>query len=397
MLKSENVSNKCFILSIYNNHLLRAIMANELLNKNNNSFKLTDHNIDLLYNRISNHIDSSRHNIQRSINHEMIKAYWLIGQEIVEEEQKGKERATYGNELLKSLSLRLQQQYNRGFSVDTLELARKFYIIYQQIGSSRNSEPAVRKSIMPDFNPNLSWTHYIRLIRITNPEARKFYEIETISNNWSKRELSRQIESLLYERISKRSTKKKAVELATKGHEIITPEDAIKDPLILEFLGLPEEYLTNETKLESALISNLQKFLLELGKGFSFVARQRRLSLQGDHFYADLVFYHVILKCYIILEIKTKPLKHEDLGQMLLYVNYFDKEVKDDNDNPTIGLVLCTEKNDTMVKYTLGEKAKQIFASKYQFHLPTEAELEEELKREIDEIKYLENKNTDNS
>jgi predicted nuclease of restriction endonuclease-like (RecB) superfamily len=244
-----------------------------------------------------------------------------------------------------------------------------------------------RKLQIPKFNPKLSWTHYRELIRISRKEARNFYEIEAAKNNWSTRELKRQIGSLLFDRLLKSKDKEGLLKLASHGQEIHVPEDTMKDPIVLEFLGLPESHRLVESELEKALINNLQHFLLELGKGFAFVARQKRLTLEGDYFYADLVFYHVILKCYIIVDIKINPLTHGDLGQMLLYVNYFDQEVKTETDNPTIGLVLCTKKNDAMVKYTLGEKAKQIFASKYQFHLPTEAELTEELKREIKEIK----------
>lgn len=192
----------------------------------------------------------------------------------------------------------------------------------------------------------------------------------------------------MFDRLAKSKDKKGLMKLAYKGQEINKPEDAIKEPIVLEFLGMPESHRLVESKLEEALIDNLQTFLLELGKGFAFVARQKRLSLDGDHFYADLVFYHVILKCYVIIDIKTRKLTHADLGQMQLYVNYFDQEIKMENDNPTIGLVLCTKKSDAMVKYTLGEKNKQIFAKKYQSHLPTEKELEEELKREIKALKY---------
>ncbi|MEY3238041.1 MAG: hypothetical protein RI883_2142 [Bacteroidota bacterium] len=352
--------------------------------------------VDKIYSKIELHIDYAKANILRSVNSEMVKAYWLIGKEIVEEEQLGQENAKYGKETLKTLSSKLLNKYKAGFSVDTLELSRKFFLLYQPDSDNTKSEPLVRKSILPNLNPNLSWTHYIKLIRIKNPQARKFYEIETVKNNWSKRELSRQIESMLYERLLKKTLHDKSIDLSTKGHDIKIPEDIIKDPLILEFLGLPETHLSIESKLEQALIDNLQSFLLELGTGFSFIARQKRLTLQGDHFYADLVFYHVILKCYVIIEIKTKALKHEDLGQMLFYVNYFDKEIKNEQDNPTIGLILCTEKNEAIVKYTLGENAKQIFTTKYQFHLPTEQELETELKRELDVIKHQLEQRNDN-
>jgi predicted nuclease of restriction endonuclease-like (RecB) superfamily len=348
--------------------------------------------IEPIYGRISTYIENARSNIQRSINIEMVKAYWLIGRDIVEEEQKGEERAEYGKELLKTLAAKLQAKYNKGFGPDTLEQARKFYLIYQNDNGSEISDAVNRKFESPQFESKLSWTHYRELIRIPNPEARKFYEIEAAKSNWSTRELIRQRGSLLFERLNKNKDGIKKYNLSKKGQEILTARDVIKDPIVLEFLGLPESHLLVESNLENALINNLQKFLMELGKGFAFVGRQKRLTLNGTHYYADLVFYHVILKCYIIVDIKTKALNHGDLGQIQLYVNYFDQEIKTESDNPTIGLVLCTEKCDFMVKYTLGDKAKQIFASKYQFHLPTEAELEAELKREINEIKILENK-----
>lgn len=243
-----------------------------------------------------------------------------------------------------------------------------------------------RKSQLSELVPNLSWSHYIELIKVSRPAARKFYAFEASKNNWNVRELRRQISSFLFDRLAKSKNKKELLQLIHQGQEINIPEDAIKDPLVSEFIGASEPHKLSESKLETALINNLKHFLLELGKGFAFVARQKRLTFDNEHYYADLVLYHVILKCYVIIELKTHRLMHNDLGQMQLYVNYFDQEVKMDNDNPTIGLILCTEKSDSMVKYTLGDKTKQIFASKYQFHLPTEKELEEELKREIKKI-----------
>lgn len=359
---------------------------NDIVKQGNNLPEIDK--IQSLYSRVTRHINSARQNIQRSINIEMVQTYFLIGKEIVEEEQQGENRAAYGRKILQALSIELQKEYKRGFSVDTLEQARKFFLLYGNVNAI--SDALRRKSAetkeMPDFC--LSWTHYRELIRIDNPVARKFYEIETINNNWSYRELIRQRSSLLFERLSKSKNKDDIMRLANIGQEITNPVDAIKDPLILEFLNLPESHLLVESKLEEALIQNLQHFLLELGKGFAFVARQRRLTLDNDHFYADLVFYHMILKCYVVIDIKTHKLTHNDLGQIQLYVNYFDQNIKQKDDNPTIGLILCTEKNEQMVKYTLGDQAKQIFASKYQFHLPTEAELEVELKRELDMIKH---------
>jgi predicted nuclease of restriction endonuclease-like (RecB) superfamily len=218
---------------------------------------------------------------------------------------------------------------------------------------------------------------------VDKPEARAFYEIEAIKNNWGARELERQICSLLYERLALSRDKKGLMRLATKGHVVQKPADVFKDPVVIEFLGLPESPKLAETDLETALINNMQTFLLELGKGFAFVARQQRLTLDGDHFYADLVFYHTILKCYVIIDLKTGKLTHGDLGQMQLYVNYYDRERRTAGDNATLGLILCAEKNDAVVRYTLPENQRKIFASRYQTYLPTEAELREEIRREV--------------
>lgn len=317
----------------------------------------------------------------------MIKAYWLIGRDIVEQEQEGRERANYGSFLIQGLAKRLNSRFGRGFGTTTLKQARTFYLEYQSDKSTEKGQTVCDLSV-PKFNPFLSWSHYRSLLKVKYPNARKFYERETEENCWSVRELDRQIDSLLFERLAKSKDKDGLLKLASSGQEINKPEDAIKDPLILEFLGLPESEKLIESDLEAALINNLQKFLLELGKGFAFIARQKRLSLDNDQCYADLVFYHVILKCYVIIDIKTQALSHGDLGQIQLYVNYFDKEIKEKNDNPTISLVLCTQNKKQMAEYLLGEKSKQIFTSAYKLHLPTETELEAELKREIEAIKY---------
>jgi len=343
--------------------------------------------IDRLYQRVSSYIDQARTQVQHTIDIEMVKTYWLTGKEIVEEEQFGEARAKYGKAVLKNLSIRLQDKYNRGFSVDNLEKARNFFLIYQTDTVDQKSATTSRISEPPDFLSNLSWSHYVELIKVARPEARQFYAIEASKNNWNIRELRRQISAFLFDRLSRSKDKESLMKLVCAGQELSQPGDAIKDPLVLEFLDLPENHKLAESTLESLLINNLQHFLLELGRGFAFIGRQKRLTFDNDHYYADLVFYHVILKCYVILDLKTHKLTHADLGQMQLYVNYFDKEIKEDSDNPTVGLVLCTEKSDEMVKYMLGEKAKQIFASTYQFHLPTEKELEQELKRELKSIK----------
>ena len=251
-------------------------------------------------------------------------------------------------------------------------------------------EPAILYAVRGEswepgiLHPNLSWTHYRMLLKANDSAKRAFYEIEAIKNNWSARELERQMASLLHERLSLSRDKKGLMRLATKGHEVRKPADVFKDPVVMEFLGLPESSKLVETQLEQALISNLQEFLLEMGKGFAFVARQERLTLDGDHFYIDLVFYHAVLKCYVIIDLKTGKLMHQDIGQLQLYVNYYDQERRSKGDNPTLGLILCADKNDAVVKYTLGpDQRKTIFASRYKLHLPSEAELRAELRREV--------------
>jgi len=352
----------------------------DIASKNSNSDELV---VEQLFTKASNHIDNARKKIQNSIDYEMLNAYWCIGRDIVEEEQKGQQRAEYGKKILKKLSIRLQAHYKRGFSVDTLEKARKFYVIFQEVAIDEKSATASRKLVKPIFFPNLSWSHYVALIKEKREAARLYYATEASKNNWAIRELTRQMGTLLYDRLIKSKDQDKVIASAYEHQLINTPSDAIKDPYVLEFIDAPEPHDLNENQLESSLITNLQSFLLELGKGFAFVARQKRLSLENDHFYADLVFYHTILKCYVIIDLKTGKLSHSDLGQLQLYVNYFDREVKQENDNPTIGLVLCTKKNDAVVKYLFPEENNRIFASTYQFHLPTIEELEKELKKEV--------------
>ncbi len=347
---------------------------------------ISNKRVDEICNRIIQRVNAAKQNILRSVDIEMVKTYWLTGKEIVEEELRGKKRATYGAQLLEMMAERLTNKIGKGYTITNLRYMKQFYVTYQELIPIHH---AVSDELaLNDIDIPLSWTHYRLLIKMSRKEAREFYEKEAIENRWSSRELGRQIGSLLFDRLAKSRDKKGLLRLAKKGQEIQNVEDAIKDPIVLEFLNLPESHKLVESKLEDALITNLQHFLLEMGKGFAFVGRQQRLTLDGDHFYADLIMYHTILKCFIIIDLKTKPLNHTDLGQMQLYVNYYDQQCRSEGDNPTIGLILCTQKNDTMVKYTLGEKEKQIFASKYQFHLPTEAELEAEIKRELKDIKY---------
>jgi len=366
-----------------------------------------------MYERIRQILDSARSNAARTVNTTQVVANWLIGREIVEEEQKGFAKAEYGTRLLADLSGRLQEEYGNGYSVDNLEFFRRFYreypVLISEAPPRKSATPSIsdapRRKSSPGgpgaemsaeltagiknwkpgmLHPNLSWTHYRLLLRVDKAEARAFYEIEAIKNNWAARELERQINSLLYERLALSRDKKGLMRLAVKGHEVQKSTDVFKDPVIMEFLGLPESPRLVETDLEQALIDNLQTFLLELGKGFAFVARQERLTLDGDHFYIDLVFYHTILKCYVIIDLKTGKLTHQDLGQLQLYVNYYDRERRTEGDGPTLGLILCADKNDAVVRYTLGtDQRKTIFASRYKLHLPSEAELQAELRREV--------------
>jgi len=320
-----------------------------------------------IYNRIRKIIENARKNVARAVNTEMVTAYWQIGREIVEEEQRGKSRAAYGKKLLETLSVHLTDDFGKGFTASNLWNMRQFYQTYPILD-------AVRRE--------LSWTHYRILMRIEKPEARSFYEIESVKNNWSARELERQKGSLLFERLALSKDKKGLMKLARKGQELETYEDMIKDPYVLEFTGLSPQSKLYESELEQALIDNLSKFLLELGKGFTFVARQKRISLDSDHFYIDLVFYNTIIKCFVIIDLKIGKLLHQDIGQMQMYVNFYDREIKQPDDNPTVGLVLCEDKKDAVVKYTLSKNNRQIFASRYKLYLPTEEELIRELRRE---------------
>jgi predicted nuclease of restriction endonuclease-like (RecB) superfamily len=318
-----------------------------------------------IYDRIRKIIETARGNIAHAVNTEMVKAYWLIGKEIVDEEQRGKSRAGYGESVLEKLSKRLTAEFGKGFDESNLRNIRYFYLTYPKRDALRHE---------------LSWTHYRILMRIEKPEARSFYEIECANNTWSSRELERQKGSFLFERLALSKDKKGLMKLARRGQEFQKYEDMIKDPYVLEFTGLSADPKLYESKLEQALIDNLSKFLLELGKGFTFVARQKRISLDGDHFYIDLVFYHAILKCYVLIDLKIGKLTHQDIGQMQMYVNYYDRELKEPHDNPTVGLILCEYKKEAVVRYTLAKDNKQIFASRYKLYLPTEKELVRELK-----------------
>lgn len=371
-----------------------------------------------LYGRVCRILETARTSAARSVNTSHVVANWLVGHEIVEDEQQGRERAGYSERLIVMLSERLCADYGAGYSVQNLAYMRQFYLAYPHLlpedeifhavrGKSsktqqkRAKQPLAAQADPPSdifhalrgkldawqpgqLHPGLSWTHYRTLLRVERVTARAFYEIEAARQAWSARELERQINSLLFERLAKSRDKKGVLELATQGHLVSSPVDVFKDPMVIEFLGLPESVRLVESTLENALIGNLQTFLLELGKGFAFVSRQERITLEGDHFYVDLVFYHTVLKCFVLIDLKVGKLTHNDLGQMQFYVNYFDRERRTEGDNPTLGLILASHKNDAVVRYTLGEpKQQKIFASRYQLHLPTEEELEREIRREV--------------
>ncbi len=320
-----------------------------------------------LVNSIEQMILIARNNIVSNINTTIVKTYYNIGKMIVEYEQKGKIKANYGAELIKNISKRLSDKFGRGFSVRNIEQMRKFYIVYGKT-----------QTLSAEFN--LSWSHYLKLIRIDNPNERRFYEIEAINNQWSLRELERQFDSSLYERLVLSRDKEKIKRLSYEGQVIEGANDMIKDPYILEFIGLEELPQYSESELEKRIIDNLQSFLLELGKGFTFVGRQTRITFDEQHFRVDLVFYNRLLKAFVLIDLKRGTLKHQDIGQMQMYVNYYDRYVKLDEENPTIGILLCADKNDTLVEITLPKDNEQIFASKYQTILPSK----EELKRLIE-------------
>lgn len=324
-----------------------------------------------IYDEISNLLKEARKNIVSNINTTMTKTYFLIGKRIVEEEQNGNERATYGKNLIKNLSKKLTNEFGKGFSERNIEQMRKFYKTY-----------SIPQTLSAEFK--LSWSHYLILMRMENIEERNFYEIESIQNNWSLRELRRQIDSALYERLVLSRDKEKVKELAFKGQVIEKPEDVVKDPYILEFLGLEEKSNYSENRLETEIINNLEKFLLELGKGFTFVGRQVRFTFDEKHFRVDLVFYNRILKCFVLIDLKIGEVTHQDLGQMQMYVNYYDRYVRLPDENKSIGIIICREKNDTLVKLTLPEDNNQIFASKYMTVLPSKEEFKKVLDKNLD-------------
>ena len=361
-----------------------------------------------LFDRVVSILEQARSNVVRAVNTNMVQAYWLIGREIVEEMQGGEERAKYGEKIVETLSRQLTERYGQGFSETTLQYFRKFYLTYagphssipRPLGvelqleakarprgvDSDNTESIIGSSdtdVLQRFSPQLSWSHYRALMRVDNKEARDFYEQEAIVGGWDKRTLERQIHSYYYERIQKSH---KPDKMLVEGRHLPVPAtpaaDELKNPYVLEFLGLPEVAAFHELDLEQAIITHLQRFLLELGNGFAFVARQKHIRIEEDDRFIDLVFYHCRLRFYLLIELKVGELTHVDVGQMDGYVRMYDGLFSAPDDNPTIGLILCTEKNETVARYSVLNDRKQIFASKYMLCLPTEEQLRTEIEKE---------------
>ena len=326
-------------------------MSNELINN--------DNEINNIFDNIKDLVIKSRNKVYQTVNTEMLNLYWNIGKAIMEIQQ-GDERASYGDAVLDKLSQKLTNEFGKGFSSRNLRTMRKFYLMYP---------------IWKTVSAKLSWSHYLELIKIDEEPKRNFYLNECINSKWSVRELQRQRDSLLYERLTLSADKEKILELSEKGQILKTSKDLVKDPFVLEFLDIKENTDYFESDLEKNIIEHLKEFLLELGKGFSYVGNQVRLTLEEDHFYPDLVFYNRLLRCFVIIDLKIGKVSHQDIGQMQMYVNYYDREIKQDGENPAVGILLSTNKNETVVKYTLPEDNKTIFSSEYKLHMPTEQEL----------------------
>ena len=366
-------------------------------------------NVDALFERISALIEESRKKVATAVNIAEVYTKYEIGRYIVEDEQEGKDRAAYGKQVLPILSQKLTDKFGGGWSLETLKSARKFYSVYAPlaIGSTALTKSAkgtgktnlvnsVDQIQIAPAEPHkfvLSWSHYLVLMRIKDDGARSFYEEECAKQNWGVRWLQRQVGSSLYERIALSSDRDKVVRMAKEGEIIEKPADIIKNPVTLEFLGLKPDAAYSETKLENAIIDKMQTFLLEMGKGFLFEARQKRFTFDEDNFYVDLVFYNRLLQCYVLIDLKVDKLTHQDLGQMQMYVNYYDRYKKQDFEKPTVGILLCKEKNDTLVELTL-PKDSNVYAAQYELYLPDKKELQAKLKSWIEEFEEQEEKNS---
>ena len=360
--------------------------------------EITEININYLFEKIASVIEEARRRASTAINLSEVYAKFNVGRYIVEDEQGGKERAAYGKQVLEQLSKKIEERFGEGWSVDTLKRCRKFYSIYSTpaIGATvlhqletttdfvnlGNSVAQIQEASAEPHKFVLSWSHYLILMRVKDANARSFYEIECAKQNWGVRWLQRQVNSSLYERLALSKDKDEVIRLATEGQVVEKPADIIKDPITLEFLGLKSEAAYSESKLENAIISKLQQFLLELGKGFLFETRQKRFTFEEENFYVDLVFYNRLLQCYVLIDLKIDKLTHQDLGQMQMYVNYYDRHVRQEWEKPTIGILLCKEKKDALIKLTLPEDAN-IYATEYALYLPDKNELQERLQQWI--------------
>ena len=324
----------------------------------NEIITIDDNEVNELFIDIKDLVNQSRNKVYKTVNIEMINLYWNIGKMIVDK-QNGNKRAKYGDLLIEGISKKLTVTFGKGFSIQNLRRMRQFYMTYP-----------IRSSIMSE----LSWTHYLELIKIKESQKRDFYMNECINSNLDVKELQRQRTTLLYERIATSKDKSKVLELSTKGHGIYESRDIIKDPFVLEFLDIKENTNYLETDLEKNILEHLKEFLLELGKGFTYVGNQVRITIDNDHFYPDLVFYNRILKCFVIIDLKIGKVSHKDIGQMQMYVNYYDRKIKSDEENKTIGILLSTDKNETVVKYTLPKDNKTIFSTEFRLTIPSEKE-----------------------
>jgi len=356
--------------------------------------------IDKTYSIIRNILENARSKVYRTVNFVMVQAYWNIGKIIVEEEQNGKDKAKYGSYLIKELSEKLTTEFGKGFSEQSLRNMRQFYNCFsirsavrselqdssqnskKELTTSSNSVNYTISAKHSALRSELSWTHYKLLIRVENPQAREWYMKEAADCEWSTRALERQINSFYYERILSSKDKEPVIKEAEEKTAKFKPENILKDPVVLEFLDLKDRASYRESELEQSLIDKLQEFLLELGKGFGFVDRQKRITAENEYFYIDMVFYNYILKCFVLIDLKIGKLTHQDIGQMDMYVRMFEDKYKMKDDNPTIGIILCSEKNEAVVKYSVLKNNKQLFSSKYLLYLPTEDELIKELKYE---------------
>lgn len=369
---------------------------------------------DSLFERISALIEEARKRVKTTIDTTMVYTYYGVGQYIVDDEQQGEQRAQYGQAVLKKLSVRLTDKYGEGWSVENLKLCRRFYVIYsnsvntvypidrtkaiQCIANSTENDSRISETLYRESKKEqsftLSWSHYLVLMRIKNEEERRFYEVECLRQDWSVRQLKREYGASLYERLALSRDKQEVLRLSQEGQTVEKPKDVIKDPLTLEFLGLQRDSSFSESDLETAIISKLQNFLLEMGRGFLFEARQKKFTFNEKHFYVDLVLYNRLLQCYLLVDLKADELSHQDLGQMQMYVNYYDRHVKEAFEKPTIGILLCKDKDNALVELTLPKDAN-IYASSYELCLPDKAILQAKLKEWIDEFeeqKALEDK-----